>query len=78
MEMENNKTLINIPEFTAEQYYSTSEPYEYLYQFRDDKFALRQMCERMKQQAGALGKVIHGIGERLSGKQSKEKWVNIG
>ena len=55
MEMENNNTLINIPEFTAEQYYSTSEPYEYLYQFRDDKFALRQMCERMKQQAGALG-----------------------
>ena len=53
--MKDDNTLINIPEFTAEQYYNTSEPYEYLYQFRDDKFALRQMCERMKQQAGALG-----------------------
>lgn len=47
--------IIVIPEFTSEDYKNTSAPYEWLYQYKDDKFMLRQMCEKMKEQAGAVG-----------------------
>ena len=46
---------IMIPEFTAEQYLSTSDPYKWLAQFKDDKFVLQQQCQRMKAAAGAVG-----------------------
>lgn len=46
---------IIMPEFTAEQYLTTSEPYAWLAQFKDDKFALQQHIQRMKIQAGAVG-----------------------
>ena len=52
--MENAK-LIEIPEFTAEQYYNTSEPYAFLYNFREDKFLLKQLTQQMKARAGAVG-----------------------
>lgn len=44
-----------IPEFTADQYLNSTEPYKWLEQFRDDKFMLQQQCQRMKAQAGAVG-----------------------
>lgn len=47
--------LILLPEFTADEYLNTSKPYDYLYQFKDDKFKLQQLCQRMKAQAGAVG-----------------------
>lgn len=47
--------LITIPPFTAEDYLSTSKPYEFLYAYKDDKFRLQQLCQRMKAQAGAVG-----------------------
>ena len=47
--------VITLPEFTADDYLSTSKPYEFLYQFKDDKFRLQQLCQRMKAQAGAVG-----------------------
>lgn len=47
--------IVNIPEFTVDEYYNSSKPYEFLYAFKDDKFLLRQMCEKMKAKAGALG-----------------------
>lgn len=50
-----NRTIVEIPQFTAEEYYSTETPYEWLYKYKDNKFLLRQLCERMKEQAGALG-----------------------
>lgn len=50
-----NTEIVKIPEFTADQYYNTSEPYEFLYQFRKDKFLLKQMVQKMKAQAGAVG-----------------------
>lgn len=50
-----SKGLIEIPVFTVEQYYTTEAPYEWLYQYKDNKFLLRQLCERMKDQAGAIG-----------------------
>ena len=46
---------IEIPVYSIEQYYNTSDPYEWLYQYKDDKFLLRQLCEKMKAQAGAIG-----------------------
>ena len=49
------KVPIDIPYFTADQFYNTEEPYEWLYQFKDNKFLIRQLCERMKEQAGSLG-----------------------
>ena len=52
--MENAK-LIEIPDFTAEQYYNSSEPYDFLYNFREDKFLLKQLTQQMKARAGAVG-----------------------
>lgn len=46
---------LTLPDFTAEQYLNSSEPYKWLEQFRDDKFMLQQQCQRMKTQAGAVG-----------------------
>lgn len=50
-----SEKTITIPKFSAEQYYNTSAPYEFLYKFKDDKFTLRQLCEKMKLQAGEVG-----------------------
>ena len=47
--------LITIPQFTADDFYDTSLPYEFLYKYKDDKFALQQLIQKMKAQAGALG-----------------------
>lgn len=51
--MEEQGTVL--PNFTAEQYLTTSEPYQWLEQFKDDRFALQQQCQRMKLQAGSVG-----------------------
>ena len=47
--------LLPIPAYTADDYYSTTKPYEFLYQYRDDKFALQQMCQKLKAAAGGVG-----------------------
>lgn len=47
--------IIEIPDYGVDDYYNSSAPYEFLYQFKDDKFMLRQLCEKMKAKAGALG-----------------------
>ena len=44
-----------IPEYTAYDYYNSSAPYEWLYQFKDDKFKLKQMTQKMKDKAGSVG-----------------------
>lgn len=44
-----------IPEFTADDYYSTTAPYEWLYGFADNKFLLNQMREKLKAQAASVG-----------------------
>lgn len=44
-----------IPDYTAEQFIDTEEPYAFLYQFRDNKFLLKQMVQKMKAKAGAVG-----------------------
>lgn len=47
--------VVDVPVYSVEEYYNTSKPYEWLYQFKDEKFLLRQLCEKMKAQAGAIG-----------------------
>lgn len=47
--------MVLIPDYTAEQFIDTEEPYAFLYQFRDNKFLLKQMVQKMKAKAGAVG-----------------------
>lgn len=44
-----------IPDFTAEQYYNSSDPYKWLYQYKNDKFLMKQLMQKMKAKAGAVG-----------------------
>ena len=44
-----------IPDYTAEQFIDTEEPYAFLYQYRDNKFLLKQMVQKMKAKAGSVG-----------------------
>lgn len=44
-----------IPDYTADQFIDTEEPYAFLYQYRDNKFLLKQMVQKMKAKAGAVG-----------------------
>ena len=44
-----------IPEYTADDFYNSSEPYSFLYQYKDDKFMLSQMREKLKAQAAKVG-----------------------
>lgn len=50
-----NTEIVKIPDFTADQYINTSTPYEWLWKYKDDKFQLQQMTQRMKKQAGSVG-----------------------
>ena len=50
-----SREIIEIPDYTAGQYYDSSEPYEFLYQYKNDKFLLKQMTQKMKEKAGAVG-----------------------
>ena len=47
--------IVKIPEYTADQFYDTTEPYEFLYKYRENKFLLKQMVQKMKARAGAVG-----------------------
>ncbi len=46
---------LEIPQYEADDYYNSSAPYEWLYQFKSDKFKLKQMTQKMKDKAGAVG-----------------------
>ena len=46
---------LEIPQYEADDYYNSSAPYEWLYQFKSDKFKLKQMTQKMKEKAGAVG-----------------------
>lgn len=47
--------IVVIPDYSADDFYSTSEPYELLYSHRDDKFLMQQLIQKMKEKAGAVG-----------------------
>ena len=44
-----------VPAWTREQFLYTTEPFDWLYQFRNNKFLLSQYVERVKDRAGAVG-----------------------
>ena len=46
---------IMIPDFTAEEYDSSDAPYAWLYKHRNNKFLLKQLTDKLKKKAGALG-----------------------
>lgn len=46
---------LKIPQYTKEEYLTTSKPYEFLYSLRKDKFQLKQVMQVMKANAGAVG-----------------------
>lgn len=46
---------IVIPEYTAAEYAESDIPYQWLYAHRKNKFLLKQLTQRMKERAGALG-----------------------
>ena len=73
--MENAK-LIEIPKFTVEQYYNTSDPYAFLYNFREDKFVLKQLTQRMKAEAGAIGvKCFIALFDAYCQEQAKQQGI---
>ena len=47
--------IVAIPDYTAEQYLNSSEPYEFLYEYKENKFLLKQLLQKMKAKAGAVG-----------------------
>ena len=49
------KEMVEIPEYTYDQYIGTSEPYEFLYSFKDNKLLMKQIQQKMKEKAGAIG-----------------------
>lgn len=46
---------LTIPDFTAHDYNETSAPYEWLYAHRENKFLMKQLRNKMKERAGAVG-----------------------
>lgn len=48
-------TELMIPQYTADEYYTSSAPYEWLYSHKEDKFLMKQLTQQMKAQAGAVG-----------------------
>ena len=53
--MANIQTIKDVPDFTAEQYYNSSAPYEWLYAHRENKFVMKQYLQKMKAKAGDVG-----------------------
>ncbi len=46
---------INVPEYEKEDYLQSTEPFEWLYAYKDNKFVLAQAVELMRAQAGSVG-----------------------
>ena len=47
--------LPKIPDWTAEQYLTTTAPFDWLYATRADTFVMLQLRSMMKEKAGMLG-----------------------
>lgn len=50
-----NLVLRDIPDYTKDDYISTSVPYEFLYEYIGNVFLLEQMIELMREQAASVG-----------------------
>jgi len=49
------RTELTVPDYSASDFLDSSAPYEYLYSFKDDPFALGQMKQRLKAAASKVG-----------------------
>lgn len=68
--------IVVIPDYTAEQYLNTSEPYEFLYGYKENKFMLKQLLQKMKAKAGAVGvKCFVALFDAYCQMQAKEQGV---
>lgn len=47
--------IVEIPQYSYDEFLKSDVPYEWLYQHHENKFLLKQLVEQMKRQAGALG-----------------------
>ena len=46
---------IIVPDFTKDDYIKTLKPFEWLYQYKDNKFLMMQLREQIKEKAGSAG-----------------------
>lgn len=46
---------IVIPDFTRDDYIKTLKPFEWLYQYKDNRFLMMQLREQIKEKAGLIG-----------------------
>ena len=70
--------IVVIPDYTAEQYLNTSEPYEFLYQYKENKFMLKQLLQKMKSKAGAVGvKCFVALFDAYCQMQAKQQGVTL-
>ena len=47
--------VIQVPAYKAEDFTDTTAPYEFLYTYKDNKFVLSQLLQKMKERASAVG-----------------------
>lgn len=67
-----------VPKYTAEDFYNSSAPYEFLYQFKDDKFKLGQMREKLKAQAASVGvRGFIGLWNAFLETQQQQRGINL-
>lgn len=70
---------IEIPEFTANDYLDTTTPFEWLYQYHDNPFQMKQLCNRMSEEAKAKAKIRNFVAlfseycKTISGIQSNSR-----
>ena len=66
-----------IPDFTLDDFLTTTEPYEWLYEYKDNKFKLNQLLELMKIKANKLGfkRFMSTWNEFVKSEAKKEKIV---
>jgi hypothetical protein len=46
---------LTVPEFTAYDYQDTTKPFDWLYQYKDNKFLMLRLRDKIKAKAGAVG-----------------------
>lgn len=67
-----------IPKYTAEDFENSSAPYQFLYQFKEDKFKLGQMREKLKRQAASVGvRSFIGLWNAFLETQQQQKGINL-
>ncbi|MBR5823663.1 MAG: DUF927 domain-containing protein [Paludibacteraceae bacterium] len=50
-----NTEIVEVPRYDADVFYNSSAPFEWLYTFKDNKFLLSQMREKLKARANEVG-----------------------